>query len=462
MEPTFFVTSAPTTEGSEVLFTFQRIPNGTANTDLKIRVNYVPSGITTDESKEATAADFAVPKEGTIVTIPAGFTRQTLSLSTFADQTFEGLERMPFRFTDATTGYVHDHEVQLLESMKSVPVPTQRMEITFLDSEIKVTEGQTAVLRMSIKGNTLGGDIQLPFDMGGGQIMPNSDFTKTNLRPNEWYVLRVEPGQTYAEFRMNMVDDQMRENDKRNVFGTVKEGSLSDFGSYYFANTVAVTLTDNDWGTASAPSGFTTVNNITINGNNNTVNAPVTNTTIVNSGTMTVDGRQYYDLRGTTGDDKLSGTATDDYGQGGDGTDTITGNDGNDTLLGNIGNDYLEGNIGNDMLFGGQGDDMLFGGQNADVLVGGKGNDLLVGGKGHDILTGGEGADKFVLAPGFDTIKDFNFAEGDRILYTGERTFTFGMDEQNFIQIVHSTGTTTLENVTFANFNPTLAVVPMM
>src|SRR5215204_4004132 len=75
----------------------------------------------------------------------------------------------------------------------------------------------------------------------------------------------------------------------------------------------------------------------------------------------------------------------------------------------------IEGTLSDDKIKGGDGDDKLFGGKNDDELDGGKGNDTIDGGEGADELIGGAGADTFVCDQ-FDTIIDFNSAEGDKII----------------------------------------------
>ena len=103
----------------------------------------------------------------------------------------------------------------------------------------------------------------------------------------------------------------------------------------------------------------------------------------------------------------LSGTVETAYG--GDGNDQLLGRDGSDILYGQNGNDWLYGSLGNDTLYGGTGGDRLFGAY------------------GHDQLYGGTGADVFVLRAGdFDTIHDFNAAEGDQILIWWENRYDTG------------------------------------
>jgi hypothetical protein len=74
--------------------------------------------------------------------------------------------------------------------------------------------------------------------------------------------------------------------------------------------------------------------------------------------------------------------------------------------------------IYNDQLSGTYGDDILVGSVGIDTINGGIGSDTLTGGDGNDTLTGGAGADTFIWQDGdagIDTIKDFSFAEGDKL-----------------------------------------------
>ena len=125
--------------------------------------------------------------------------------------------------------------------------------------------------------------------------------------------------------------------------------------------------------------------------------------------------------------DKLDGGDGNDYLYGGDGDDKLKGKDGNDELFGDSGRDRIDGDNGDDFIMGGLGDDKLDGDHGNDELFGGEGNDtldgdqdddLLTGGKGNDFLEGDSGADKFIFYSwneGTDTIKDFDWKEGDLI-----------------------------------------------
>jgi Ca2+-binding RTX toxin-like protein len=79
--------------------------------------------------------------------------------------------------------------------------------------------------------------------------------------------------------------------------------------------------------------------------------------------------------------------------RGGNGNDVFTGAGGNDTLQGGNGNDTLDGADGYDTLQAEFGDDVLRGGDGTDALLAGDGNDILDGGAGPDLLTGGMGTD---------------------------------------------------------------------
>jgi hypothetical protein len=67
-----------------------------------------------------------------------------------------------------------------------------------------------------------------------------------------------------------------------------------------------------------------------------------------------------------------------------------------------------------DVITGSNSLDMLFGMGGNDTLRGLNDTDLLCGGAGDDSLTGGTGRDFFSGGTGFDTVTDFNTAEGDR------------------------------------------------
>jgi Ca2+-binding RTX toxin-like protein len=184
-------------------------------------------------------------------------------------------------------------------------------------------------------------------------------------------------------------------------------------------------------------------------------------------------------LYGNAQPNVLDGGGSPDFIYGRDGNDTILGSGGFDFLYGEGGNDLLDGQWQTDTSYGGDGDDQIWGGSNflrreypgtnyADVLYGDSGNDQLHGdarlpggglrteyldsldlsagrdelhgGPGHDLLNG-DGADDtlwgdsggdvfqfdatyvvldmeggiYAITPGNDVVKDFNFAEGDRL-----------------------------------------------
>ena len=85
-------------------------------------------------------------------------------------------------------------------------------------------------------------------------------------------------------------------------------------------------------------------------------------------------------------------------------------------------------------LRGGNGPDVLDAGPGNQILKGLGGNDTLIGGPGDDLMTGGTGADVFQFSGrdiaehqhDNDTISDLNFAEGDKLVFSGYQGGTFG------------------------------------
>ncbi|MEM7553924.1 MAG: calcium-binding protein [Cyanobacteria bacterium P01_A01_bin.84] len=220
---------------------------------------------------------------------------------------------------------------------------------------------------------------------------------------------------------------------------------------------------------------------------NDTINANGGNDTVFAGG-----GNDY--VKGGTGNDALAGGTGQDYFDGGIGTDTVSfyhysgkvtadlmtdtasfstlaydetlysienlsggtgndslfgdnnnndlyGNQGNDSLYGRVGDDKLYGQAGNDYLYGQQGNDKLDGGTGDDYLSGGSGDDELYGASGEDTLRGGSGADDFIFKyknHGLDTIKDFKWTEGDKIVIDKS---TFGATSNSQFLYNSSTGT---------------------
>ncbi|UUZ76341.1 DUF4347 domain-containing protein [Polaromonas sp. P1(28)-13] len=108
-------------------------------------------------------------------------------------------------------------------------------------------------------------------------------------------------------------------------------------------------------------------------------------------------------LTGTPNADTLNGSVVDD---------AIFGLAGNDTLNGFGGNDLLDGGTGFDFLFGGQGNDTLLAGNDADgsALFGEDGDDTLTGSGGSDSLRGDAGSDVLQGGNGNDALRDFDFS----------------------------------------------------
>ncbi|WP_332770048.1 calcium-binding protein [Phenylobacterium sp.] len=119
--------------------------------------------------------------------------------------------------------------------------------------------------------------------------------------------------------------------------------------------------------------------------------------------------------------------------RGGGGADTLQGGEGRDEIFGGAGDDSLNGGGGADTLHGGEGNDTLQGGGAGpgefDVLDGGAGDDQIALAS-DAVATGGAGADTFVFsgqanAEGLlGVVTDFSQGQGDRIAFSGGRTYT--------------------------------------
>lgn len=116
---------------------------------------------------------------------------------------------------------------------------------------------------------------------------------------------------------------------------------------------------------------------------------------------------------------------------------TVTVEDGDDSTSLNL----VRGNGRNNVLAGTGQADLMLGLKGTDRISAGAGDDVLVGGIGNDRLSGQAGADTFrfdAIADSpwvdgkFDTINDFNRAEGDKIDLSGIDANRVLADQQRF------------------------------
>lgn len=176
-------------------------------------------------------------------------------------------------------------------------------------------------------------------------------------------------------------------------------------------------------------------------------------------GNDTLDGGHGYNyLRGDDGADNIYGGPGFDDINGNKGNDWISGQEGADWLLGGQDNDNIYGGADNDLEYGNMGVDRLMGEAGADTLRGGQDNDILDGGTGDDWLSGDRGYDEIWGRGGADTfhgfsengpeiIKDFNRAEGDRILLDPGTAYTVAQEGFNVRIAFGPSGFMLLENV---------------
>jgi Ca2+-binding RTX toxin-like protein len=102
----------------------------------------------------------------------------------------------------------------------------------------------------------------------------------------------------------------------------------------------------------------------------------------------------------------------------------------------------------NDQLVGSYGDDTLVGSVGIDTIEGGIGADILKGGDGNDYLIGGDGADTFIWQDGdagIDIIKDFSFAEGDKLDLSDILQVTTGNVLDDYLNFSSANSDTTID-----------------
>ncbi|MBV6631679.1 MAG: hypothetical protein KI792_01455 [Alphaproteobacteria bacterium] len=165
-------------------------------------------------------------------------------------------------------------------------------------------------------------------------------------------------------------------------------------------------------------------------------------------------------IYGNTGQDLIYGNVGADTVFGGRDEDTIFGGRDIDIIYGNFEADNIYGNLADDVVFGGKGDDRIFGGAGNDTLRGNLDNDALFGNKGDDVLIGGSGADffHFGAGQGVDTVNDFNFLAGDRVvLNTG--AFTVQASGANTLVQISDGSTLILAGVDATTFDQVAAII---
>ena len=79
-------------------------------------------------------------------------------------------------------------------------------------------------------------------------------------------------------------------------------------------------------------------------------------------------------------------------------------------------------------------------------------SDDINGNAGDDTLTGSGGADVFRLSKGSDTITDFNIGAGDRVAIVSGQTYSLNQSGSDLQIIREGFGTTTLKNISSADF----------
>ena len=131
----------------------------------------------------------------------------------------------------------------------------------------------------------------------------------------------------------------------------------------------------------------------------------------------------------------------------------LEADDSDNTIIGTNDHDRINGKKGDDLIKARSGDDLILGGRGNDTLHGGVGDDILIGGMGKDRLNGGAGADTFFISYGKRTIEDFDFNEGDRLLFGLFLTNINYEQIGNDVLVLSDQGETTILNHNVSDFN---------
>jgi Ca2+-binding RTX toxin-like protein len=147
-------------------------------------------------------------------------------------------------------------------------------------------------------------------------------------------------------------------------------------------------------------------------------------------------------IEGSDSDNSLYGTMNHDTITGKGENDNLFGIEGNDDISGGSGNDFIQGDSGNDVLKGDNGNDYVQGGSGLDTIDGGPGNDTLISSfiSGSTTVRDFE-PDTIMCGDGFDTAF-INLADNDTA--------------SSNCEIIVSTPSTPVENVTASNGNQTI------
>lgn len=356
------------------------------------------------------------------VTIPAGQTSATVTVSTTEDDVFEMTEDFTVVLSDAyadlpdafggdvpvsasddsgTATIIDDEQVPTVSISAGNPNPQ--------------TEGEGATVTFTI---SLSGPADRPvtvtYSTLDGTAVAGADFVGVSGG-----TVVIPAGETSAEVTITLVDDAEHESDE--TFSVTIDGAVYDQGGadVSFAAAVAsgeATIVDDDpagpsieWGEPGvelpSPAGGNDFdpNDFDFDDAEGGTSGTANGTINLGSGDDT-----YTDASTNGGGRTINGLGGNDTIYAGPGGDTLNGGEGNDTLYGQAGNDTLNGGNGDDLIYGGSGNDQIDGGAGNDTIYGGSGNEAaglaIRGGSGNDLIYGGSGNDAIQGNAGADTI----------------------------------------------------------
>ena len=226
------VTANQTTivEGSDATFT---VDLGNAGSE-DVVVTYNTDPITTDTTADADSDDFEAP-EGTL-TIPAGQTMGTITITTSPDDLFEVVEELRVTLDAADSGA---GMVGLADPNNPATTGIGDPESTVLVSveDATTTEGEDAILvvRLSAK---VAGVVTVPFGVGGGTAA-STDYTDPAVD------VTIPAGETTGTIVISTTEDQIAE-DTETFTVTLEELTSPPAGVRLGDETATVTIRDDN------------------------------------------------------------------------------------------------------------------------------------------------------------------------------------------------------------------------
>lgn len=204
--PAFSISNSSGNEGSLITFTVTLVASCNTNTVMSFNTSY----------GTATSSDFDALQ--TTISIPAGQTSTTISVSTFNDTINESIE--DFKLNGKITAGCNANPNLINQGLGSI-INSSSLPIVTINS-LSVPEGAIANFIISLSNSSLVPTVISLFTINGTAIF-GSDFVQTPI------TITIPAGQTIAFFSIQTLMDTIIEGDQTfSLCGTVSSGNTSN------------------------------------------------------------------------------------------------------------------------------------------------------------------------------------------------------------------------------------------